>query len=137
MDIIISMARAVKQATGESVGWWVVDETSPFRQLPILFRDRSLAVIVLENPETKIVSYFVMIGHPFGLTPSVSQPQARCGSDWVSSVRVLPSLPVLLVTTDSAEARLVEQVCFWLGVDVNGKTEFGQRFDLLASAWTA
>ena len=70
MDIIISMARPVKQAKGESVGWWVVDETSPFRQ-PILFRDKSLAVIVLENPETKTVSHCVMIGHPFGLTPSV------------------------------------------------------------------
>ena len=71
MDIIISMARALKQASGESIGRWVADETSAFRQLPILPRDRSLAVIVLENPETKIVSYFVMIGHPFGPTPNV------------------------------------------------------------------
>ena len=27
--------------------------------------------------------------------------------------------------------RFVEQVCFWLGEEVNGKIEFGQRFDLL------
>ena len=39
--IIISMARALKLATGESIGGRVVDETSAFRQLPILPRDRS------------------------------------------------------------------------------------------------
>ena len=98
MDIIISMAGALKQATGESIGGWIVDETSAFRKLPILPRDRSLAVIVLENPETKIVSYFVMIGHPFGLTPSVYNFSRRAAvlTGFLASEFCFFSLPVLL-----------------------------------------
>ena len=136
----MDMARALKQATGESIGRWVMDETSAFRQLPTLPRDRPLAVIILEKPETNIVSYFVMIGHPFGLTPNVYNHNRRAA--------VLTGFPAcefcLLCRSHSddrfgltrselaeSEVRLVEQVCFWLGVDVNGKTECGQRFDLL------
>ena len=47
--------------------------------------------------------------------------QARCGSEWVSGVRVLSSLPVSLfrqIRPDpESETRLVEHVCFSLGVD--------------------
>ena len=71
MDITFPWPELLSKQRVRASGRWVVDETSAFRRLPILPRDRSLAVIVLENLETKIVSYFVMIGHPFGLTPSV------------------------------------------------------------------
>ena len=57
----------------------------------------SLAVIVLGNPETKIV-YFVMIRHPFGLTPSVYNHNKRAAVPTgfqASEFRPL-SVPVLL-----------------------------------------
>ena len=117
-----------------------MDETSTFRQLPILHRDRSLAVTVLENPETKIVSYFVMIRHPFGLTPSVHNYNRRAAvlTGFLASEFCLlcqsyydDRFGLTRPELAESEARLVEQVCVWLGVDVNGKTEFGQGFDLL------
>ena len=50
---------------------WVLDERKAYRQIPILPEHRRWSVISLRQPVTGKISFFVMIGHSFGLVAAV------------------------------------------------------------------
>ena len=50
---------------------WVLDERKAYRQIPILPDHRRWSVISMRQPVTGKISFFVMIGHSFGLVAAV------------------------------------------------------------------
>ena len=68
-DLVVSTFRTLASSYSGKLGAWIVDERSAFRQLPVAPESRAVAVVVLCAPDTGRVAYFVMYGHPFGLSP--------------------------------------------------------------------
>ena len=56
---------------GQDLAGWVLDERKAYRQVPIRPAHRKFSVIVLKDPETGRVGFFVMVGHSFGLVSAV------------------------------------------------------------------
>ena len=62
--------RANLHENGEIWGW-VLDERKAYRQIPIRPDHRRWSVISLRQPVTGKISFFVMVGHSFGLVSAV------------------------------------------------------------------
>ena len=72
VDLAVTIARALRGKLGNTgIGGWTVDEKSAFRQIPVAPEHRRVAVVSLCRPDSGRAVYFCMLGHPFGLTPSV------------------------------------------------------------------
>ena len=50
---------------------WALDESSAYRQVGIAPEHRRFSVICMIDPKKGVVTFWVMIGHSFGLTASV------------------------------------------------------------------
>ena len=67
----------------EKIEGWVLDERKAYRQIGVKPDHRRWSVISLREPSTGKVSFFVMIGHSFGLVSAVyittieDQPPSR------------------------------------------------------------
>ena len=71
-DVNVAALRWLRsRSTGGSVQGWVLDERKAYRQIPILPEHRRWSVITLREPVTGKISFFVMIGHSFGLVAAV------------------------------------------------------------------
>ena len=73
-----------------------MDESSAFKQLPVHPQDRRAAVVTLLEPQSGRLRYFVMMGHPFGLTSSVRNYCRRSAADAFLEDRVQAGLRELL-----------------------------------------
>lgn len=55
----------------EKINGWVLDERKAYRQIPIRPDHRRWSVISLKEPTTGKVTFFIMVGHSFGLVAAV------------------------------------------------------------------
>ena len=62
--------RSNQPGSGKICGW-VLDERKAYRQIPIRPDQRRWSVIAMRQPVTGKISFFVMIGHSFGLVSAV------------------------------------------------------------------
>ena len=72
-DANVSALRWMRSSCSSStkLQGWVLDERKAYRQIPIHPDHRRWSVISLREPDTGKVSFFVMIGHSFGLVAAV------------------------------------------------------------------
>ena len=141
IDYAITTARYLHRHTGRApLGGWTVDESSAFRQIPIHPSDRGFAVVSLCNPDNGKAEYFVMVGHPFGLTSSVYN---YCRRSTALTNFIIKDFRIagfgyfddrFGITHHSLachESQVVIEVCRLLGVRVNDKTRYGERVNIL------
>ena len=72
-DANVSALRWMRSSCSSStkLQGWVLDERKAYRQIPIHPDHRRWSVISLREPDTGKISFFVMIGHSFGLVAAV------------------------------------------------------------------
>ena len=72
-DVNVSALRWLRANLHEKgeVWGWVLDERKAYRQIPIRPDHRRWSVISLRQPVTGKISFFVMVGHSFGLVSAV------------------------------------------------------------------
>ena len=71
-DTNVAAIRWLRSQVGQrSLEGWVLDERKAYRQVPIDPAHRKWSVISLREPSSGRVSFFVMIGHSFGLVSAV------------------------------------------------------------------
>ena len=81
-DANVSALRWMRSSCSSStkLQGWVLDERKAYRQIPIHPDHRRWSVISLREPDTGKISFFVMIGHSFGLVAAVYNYNRRsCG----------------------------------------------------------
>ena len=141
VDQLVAATRALKKTQAElTLGSWVVDEKSAFRQVPVRPDHRRVAIIALGCPSTGKVAYFVVAGHPFGLLASVfnfNRREAILTAFLVKEFKLVSMsyhddrFGVTTLQLAKEEAALVERVCELLGVAVNAKTQCGPVVEIL------
>ena len=139
-DQIIAVSRTLRNASSGPLAGWVVDEASAFRQIAVSPCSRRVAVVGLCHPDTGRVGYYVMDGHPFGLTASVFNFNRRAVALTSFLVRDL-RLVALSHYGDRfglARCELVQEecdkvveICELLGVAASLKSQTGQAVALL------
>ena len=146
LDEIISNIRALRHTCGSSpLGGWVVDEKKAFRQIAVHPDHRRISIIAVYDPCLEKVAFFIMKGHPFGLTASVFNFNRRAHAlKWVLSRLFL--LLCLNFYDDhfgfcknslaEAECDLVKTIFHLLGVTVNEKFQWGNRLNLLGITYS-
>ena len=113
---------------------------SAFRKLPIHPRHRGLGVVSLCDPGSGKVAFFVMAGHPFGLTASVFNYNRR--GRFLTDFFVKDMAMLVLNFYDDRfgftfadeaeeEAAAVTRICFLLGVALSDKTQVGRSLVVL------
>ena len=71
-DTNVASLRALRSATPmKQLGGWVLDEKKAYRQVPIKPDHRKYSVITMKDPESGMPTFFVMVGHSFGLVSAV------------------------------------------------------------------
>ena len=72
-DVNVAALRWLRSNTpeGNKLWGWVLDERKACRQIPIRPDQRRWSVIALRQPTTGKISFFVMVGHSFGLVSAV------------------------------------------------------------------
>ena len=71
-DTNVAAVRSLRSAAPmQSLGGWVLDEKKAYRQVPINPDHRKYSVITMKNPDSGSPSFFVMVGHSFGLVSAV------------------------------------------------------------------
>jgi hypothetical protein len=73
VNVIMAWHReAAKQNRPSPKMWgWVLDEKDAYRQIGVSPVHRKYSVIVMKNPKTKKVNFWIMIGHSFGIVSAV------------------------------------------------------------------
>ena len=141
IDQVISVARLLhRRLRGAPLAGWSVDEEKAFRQIAILPEDRKVAIIALCKPSTGKVSFFVMLGHPFGLTSSVFNYCRRSFALTSIVVRLFRMIAfgyyddrfgITKAELASNEKMIVLEICTLLGVGTNDKSQEGGRIVIL------
>ena len=71
-DTNVAAIRYLRSAAPmQPLGGWVLDEKKAYRQVPINPGHRKYSVITMKNPKSGNPSFFVMVGHSFGLVSAV------------------------------------------------------------------
>ena len=71
-DVNVAALRLLKSlAPSARLVGWVLDERKAYRQVAVRPEQRKFSVICLKHPEKKTPSFFVMVGHSFGLVSAV------------------------------------------------------------------
>ena len=85
-DGSIAILKRLKAATWSRLAGWVLDESAAFRQIPICPDDRRHAIVAA--PLTKRVGYFIVVGHPSGMTSGVYNFNRRSEviGDWLGEM---------------------------------------------------
>ena len=141
VDFAVTVTRYMKRLIGGAeLGAWTVDEKSAFRQIPVHHEHRHLSVIALCDPSCGSVRFFVMIGHPFGMTASVMN---YCRRSYALNQFLIRSLRMASMSFCDdkfafSQAEVVQQqkdlvlsVSKWLGIRMSEKTEWGQHVTIL------
>ena len=72
VTVIKMIQRGMKRSNKvRKIKGWVLDERKAYRQIPVHPKHRRWAVICIVDPRTGVPSFFVMIGHSFGLVSAV------------------------------------------------------------------
>jgi hypothetical protein len=140
-DFNVALIRRLQQAAGGPVGGWVLDEAKAYRQIGVAPQHRKFAVIVLLEPQSARLAFFVMIGHSFGWVSSVYNYNRRSrllNEILMAEFALLANFfyddkfgfePLPLV----AQAhKIAQQVHSWLGVKFDQKKlQAGQQLEIL------
>ena len=59
------------KAGGRDLAAWVLDEKKAYRQVAISPAHRKYSVVAFRRPISRVIAFFVMIGHSFGLVAAV------------------------------------------------------------------
>ena len=71
-DTNVAALRSLRSALPETpMAGWVLDERKAYRQVAIRPDHRKFSVICQKNPSSGLPSFFVMVGHSFGLVSAV------------------------------------------------------------------
>ena len=122
-----------------------MDEMKAFRQIAVHPDHRRISIIAVYDPCLEKVAFFIMKGHPFGLTASVFNFNRTAHAlKWVLSRLFL--LLCLNFYDDhfgfcknspaEAECDLVKTIFHLLGVTVNEKFQWGNRLNLLGITYS-
>ena len=139
-DLVVSTIRTLASSYSGKLGAWIVDEKSAFRQLPVAPESRAVAVVALCAPDTGRIAYFVMYGHPFGLSPSVYNYNRRARALTMMLVQDLRIIARNYFDDRFGVSRreLVEEevshvchICHLLGIGISPKTQHGPKVDIL------
>ena len=130
-DVNVAALRWLKsQAGGIQIQGWVLDERKAYRQIPILPAHRRWSVIALRQPDTGKISFFVMIGHSFGLVAAVYNYNRRSAAItdilrrlfWVAAFNFYDDkYGFELETTCSSAFECSQKVHDWLGAKFDAK----------------
>ena len=130
-DVNVAALRWLRsQAGGTRIQGWVLDERKAYRQIPILPAHRRWSVITLRQPETGKISFFVMIGHSFGLVAAVYNYNRRSAAItdilrrlfWVAAFNFYDDkYGFELETTCSSAFECSQKVHGWLGAKFDAK----------------
>ena len=149
-DVNVAALRWLRaHADGGQVQGWVLDERKAYRQIPIAPAHRRWSVITLREPETGKISFFVMIGHSFGLVAAVYNYNRRSAAItdilrrlfWVAAFNFYDDkYGFELETTCSSSFECAQKVHEWLGAKFDAKklqlcsdpTILGITYDLKA-----
>ena len=130
-DVNVAALRWLKsESQGGSVQGWVLDERKAYRQIPILPGHRRWSVITLREPVTGKISFFVMIGHSFGLVAAVYNYNRRSAAItdvlrrifWVAAFNFYDDkYGFELEQTCSSAFECARKVHWWLGAKFDAK----------------
>ena len=71
-DMNVAVLRLLRKvAPDEAILGWVLDERKAYRQVAVRPDHRKFSVICLKDPASGLPSFFVMVGHSFGLVSAV------------------------------------------------------------------
>ena len=130
-DTNVAALRALRsEAPLQQLGGWVLDEKKAYRQVPIRPDQRKFSVIALKNPFSGVPSFFVMVGHSFGLVSAVYNYNRRSAAinEFLVSLFGLVAFSFYddkygfepLSTVQSAH-EVAQQVHWWLGAHFDQK----------------
>ena len=150
-DANVSALRWMRSACSRSTRLlgWVLDERKAYRQIPIHPDHRRWSVISLREPGTGKISFFVMIGHSFGLVAAVYNYNRRSAAitDILRSVFFVAAFNFYddkygfeTEVTCSSAFEIAQKVHWWLGAKFDPKklqlcedpTILGVTYDLKA-----
>eukprot|EP00435_Cladocopium_sp_Y103_P022126 s772_g5.t1 len=115
---------------GTQLQGWVLDERKACRQIPIRPDHRRWSVISLREPSTGKISFFVMVGHSFGLVAAVYNYNRRSAAItdilrrlfWVAAFNFYDDKYGFETVTTCGSAHVVAQkVHVWLGAQFDPK----------------
>ena len=126
----IKLLKKLMEGEERELQGWVLDEKDAYRQLAVKPEHRKYAVIIMKNPNSGKIRYFVMTGHSFGLVAAVYNYNRR--SALIDEIlRTVFKVPANYFYDDrygfepkeTAEQALeiVEKVHKWLGADYSKK----------------
>eukprot|EP00434_Breviolum_minutum_P034149 symbB.v1.2.030215.t1/scaffold3380.1/size79486/1 len=130
-DTNVAALRALRsEAPLQQLGGWVLDEKEAYREVPIRPDQRKFSVIALKNPFSGVPSFFVMVGHSFGLVSAVYNYNRRSAAINEFSVSLFGLVAFSfyddkygfepLSTVQSAH-EVAQQVHWWLGAHFDQK----------------
>ena len=71
-DTNVAALRSLRsKCVGQELAGWVLDERKAYRQIPVRPDHRKFSVIVLKDPGDQVPTFFIMVGHSFGLVSAV------------------------------------------------------------------
>jgi len=150
-DVNVAALRWLRSNVSEDTNLqgWVLDERKAYRQIPIRPDHRRWSMISLKEPTTGNISFFVMIGHSFGLVAAVSNYNRRSAAItdilrrlfWVAAFNFYDDkYGFETVTTCGSAHTVAQKVHWWLGAQFDRKklqlcsdpTILGVTYDLAA-----
>ena len=130
-DVNVSALRTLKtKAQSSDLLGWVLDERKAYRQVAVRPDQRKFSVICLKDPATDRPTFFVMVGHSFGLVSAVYNYNRRSAAINEFLVKLFGLVAFSFYddkygfepALSAPSARLVaESVHFWLGARFDQK----------------
>ncbi|CAL1129875.1 unnamed protein product, partial [Cladocopium goreaui] len=130
-DMNVAVLRLLRKvAPDEAILGWVLDERKAYRQVAVRPDHRKFSVICLKDPTSGLPSFFVMVGHSFGLVSAVYNYNRRSAAinEFLVSIFGLVAFSFYddkygfePATTAGCAREVAEKVHEWLGARFDQK----------------